>query len=589
MNSTANAPYTSFERGPELLLTPAWQILRQQILHLAQFGGGVQVICGPEGAGKSTFLAFLQKAADTDGFHSWQVPAHCDNATLFRHMLQALGLRPGQQAGAGELIYSLRNYAQSLERSRQRLVFAFDDAHHLGNSELAALISVLQGSSESGFGLHFILLAEPGLAERIDELHLVDVSVQDVQLPPFSPAELNTVFSNTFLAPGEPLTLHGEVLERVWVQSEGLPGRALDMARALKTRPPEEEQPGFRFAGLPIWHMAALGLLGVVLLWALVFRDSTEAPQDGGTITASADRLNGDGARRTVPIEIVENPRPGRTQSAGPNVRDSAQGSPVVDASGPGRSTTATGADATIVGPDSAYAAQRSPVDGDVDVAPVDPAPGSTGDNALEATLSERLDRAQRDTNNESVAGADEPMADATEFPAVNIPAGSLPVDKAPAATPSTPSASASNSKPAPDAPVAEPVEDLPAQELDVKPAAGAAAPVVDTVELNDMVEQGEKALLALAPSGYVLQLMATTTEKALMEYVARQPNRRNLLVHSADRKGKRMYLLVEGFYADKDAALLAISNLPSEQQAGKPWPKKVSVIHEEIRQVRRN
>ncbi len=554
MNSIANAPYSSFERGPELLLTPSWQILRQQILHLAQFGGGVQVICGPEGAGKSTFLAFLQKAADSDNFYSWQVPAHCDNATLFRQMLEALGLRPGAQAGAGELIYSLRNYAQSLERSRQRLVFAFDDAHHLGNPELAALISVLQGSSESGFGLHFILLALPGLAERIDELHLVDVSVQDMQLPPFSPAELNTVFSNTFLAAGEPLTLHGEALERVWVQSEGLPGRALDMARALKTRPSDQSptppsSSGFRFAGLPIWHMAAVGLL--IVLWALFFHDGDETPEDGGATAIEGASGN---QRRSVPIEIIENPRPGHAAAART---------------------------------DATAASERTP----------------GGDAAVEAALSEPLDNAATGTeaSTASELATSEPAVSTGPAPTVPAPEpNSGPeLNSSPELTPGAPpdNAVVAGSDPAatavaePDAgiPIAEPVEESPAPASKPATAAAAAAPPAASADVKEFVEQGEKALLSLAPSGYVLQLMATTAENSLGEYVARQPNRQNLLVHSADRDGRRMYLLVEGFYADKDAALSAIDNLPAEQQAGRPWPKKVSVIHQEIRQVRRN
>ncbi len=537
MNSIANAPYSSFERGPELLLTPTWQILRQQILHLAQFGGGVQVICGPEGAGKSTFLAFLQKAADSEGFYSWQVPAHCDNATLFRHMLEALGLRPGPQAGAGELIYSLRNYAQSLERSRQRLVFAFDDAHHLGNSELAALISVLQGNSESGFGLHFILLALPGLAERIDELHLVDVSVQDMQLPPFSPAELNTVFSNTFLAAGEPLTLHGEALERVWVQSEGLPGRALDMARALKTRPQEEAPPpapqGFRIAGLPIWHLAAVGLL--LVLWALFFRDDGESGDGSAIADGTAEN-----PRRSVPIEIIENPRPGRTGATG--------AAPVAE-------TTATTA------------------------------------AALEATPTERLDNtADSVSGTASVTGAaagnaPENVDTATAAGGVALPQSApgraAPADPAPESA-AAPDASATG------APVVEPVDEAVNETVDTAPAS-TPEPANAAADMKEIVEKGEKALLGLTSSGYVLQLMATTTENSLREYVARQPNRANLLVHRASRDGRHMYLLVEGFYADKDAALSAINNLPAEQQAGRPWPKNVSVIHQEIRQVRRN
>lgn len=550
-NPGANAPFSGYGQGAELLLTPAWQILRQQILQLAQFGGSVQVICGESGAGKTTFLSMLESSAGDVNFYSWQVPRNCDNTMLFRHILQVLGLRPGDQAGAGELIYSLRNYAQNLERSRQRLIFAFDDAHNLGNSELAALISVLQGTSDAGFGLHFVLLAEPGLAERIDELHLVDVAVQDAQLPGFSPAELNTIFSNTYLSHDEPLTLNGEALERVWVQSEGLPGRALDLARSLKISGTAPGEPGSRMMSLPIWHLGALTLLAIVLIWALAARKDDSEPRDeasAGKALISDEQMNIEEGRQQVPIEIVS-----RTPSG--------QSEPVIDPAEPVSEVTVTDA----AGAPAASGTTESAAIDSAD-ASIDPEAGA-------------VDDAQQPAQTESGTEVEtEPAENSADGAAISARIDAVLEQAADGSVSEREDAEAATGELAMIEPGTSPSGSEPNSGTeDASPA------------LQKLADLGEKALLTLIPSGYVLQIMATSTEDSLHNYIARQPNRSNLLVHRAYRDGKRTYLLVEGFYADKDAALAAVENLPQEQQDAKPWPKKVSAIHEEIRQVRRN
>ena len=521
-----------------------------QDISLEVLPGETVALVGRSGAGKTTFLSMLESSAGDHNFYSWQVPRNCDNTMLFRHILQVLGLRPGDQAGAGELIYSLRNYAQNLERSRQRVIFAFDDAHNLGNSELAALISVLQGTSDAGFGLHFVLFAEPGLAERIDALHLVDVAVQDAQLPGFSPAELNTIFSNTYLAHDEPLTLNGEALERVWVQSQGLPGRALDLARSLKISGTAPGEPGSRLMSLPIWHLGALTLLAIVLIWALAVREGDNEPRDeasAGKALISDEQMNIQEGRRQVPIEIVRRTRPGQAE---PGAAESAATGDDV-----GMSATPAGSGAAV-GPESANGPDSSVV--------------REGDDAAS---DERLLSSEQT----SVTTGTEPAAD-SDGAAISARIDAV-LDQA------------ANSPAVVNAETGAEGEEPTRPESVNREAAGEKKIGMDHASpaLQDLADLGEKALLTLIPNGFVIQIMATSTEDSLHSYIARQPNRSNLLVHRAYRDGKRMYLLVEGFYADKDAALAAVENLPQEQRDANPWPKQVSVIHEEIRQVRRN
>lgn len=255
------------------VVTPAWAGLVQQVLHLAQFGGSIQVVYGSSGAGKTTFLSVLIDQNDP-GLVSYKVPPECSLATLFRALLQALGLRPPEQASAGELISALRSHGQSLERTQARAIIVLDDAHFLGASQLAALTSVLQGHQDSGFGLHFVLLGEAGLAERIDQLQLVDISVHDVQLPPFSKNELKTLLQAHEQEQGVPFSLNAEQLQHVWDKSAGLPGRALAISADLNPVTPQTATV-FSLNGWPLGHFAALGLLCGLLVWAVLFRSES--------------------------------------------------------------------------------------------------------------------------------------------------------------------------------------------------------------------------------------------------------------------------------------------------------------------------
>ncbi len=92
-----------------------------------------------------------------------------------------------------------------------------------------------------------------------------------------------------------------------------------------------------------------------------------------------------------------------------------------------------------------------------------------------------------------------------------------------------------------------------------------------------------ESALMAMATSGYVLQVSAAKSLPALEEFVRIQSNRVSLRIYRSLRSGKSWFVVVEGFYADKDSALAAMSNLPSGQLKAGPWPKSMAAVRLEI------
>ncbi len=506
---------------PVYLVTPAWRMLSEQILHLAQFGSSVQVICGATGAGKSTFLRLLRDSAADVDFFQVRVVEGQPPEVLFHAVLTQLGLRPSSHAGLGELIVALRSFTQSLAASERRAILAFDDADHLQASELAALVSVLQGGDDAGFGLHFLLLAEPGLAERIDELQLLDVAVHDVHLPAFAPGDVRSLLARAANMENKTVRLDDETVRDVWADSDGLPGRALALLPRCVVQPAAATEKKPR-RSLPFLHIAALVLLVCVLGWAILVRNDG-SPSD---FEASGERktpLLNEG-RHPIPIQLND-----RDSEARPQSRESQPHAPQ---------------------PQSPYGREQRPA--------IESEPAQTDRPSIE------------DEPDARPLAAAASRASAEEGAAYQL-AQDLEAARS-QGTQATPASPGGQAMPG------EPVRSV----SDATRTGGSA----EVVNEQALLRASEQQLLRLAGQGYVLQLMATGSLSTLVEFHAVQPNRQNLLIHRAERDGKLLYFLVEGFYADTDSARAAVTNLPAAQKTGGPWPKRVSAIQSEIRQL---
>lgn len=141
--------------------------------------------------------------------------------------------------------------------------------------------------------------------------------------------------------------------------------------------------------------------------------------------------------------------------------------------------------------------------------------------------------------------------------------------------------------KPDISAPQAAPEADRPSEPASPPVVAPPPSPPAPVKVAQSPAEQGAAQLLSYPPNAYVLQLMAASAEDKLAAFVANQPNKHNLLMYKTERDGKLLFILVEGFYADKASAEAAVANLPAQQRSGGPWPKKIEQIHQEVRKSR--
>ncbi|MFL0801500.1 MAG: AAA family ATPase [Agarilytica sp.] len=257
--------------------TPSLKGLVQQVTHLAFFGDGMSVITGVQGSGKTSLQKELVKHFDqAHDVVELSLESDLELAECVESISSALGLRHESTLSVGELLTELRHFVQSLTHDKKLVILLVDEAQHLDDQSVGALVSLLQGGADSQAGLHLILLSEPGLDKRIDALQIMDVPVYRFDLPNFSPSELSTFLSQK--VPDESV-LNSSVVQKLWASSQGLPGRALDgvMGKPAKGKTPKHaKREGLLGGGIPFGHIAAIAVLAIVLLWSLVFRDSSE-------------------------------------------------------------------------------------------------------------------------------------------------------------------------------------------------------------------------------------------------------------------------------------------------------------------------
>jgi len=94
-----------------------------------------------------------------------------------------------------------------------------------------------------------------------------------------------------------------------------------------------------------------------------------------------------------------------------------------------------------------------------------------------------------------------------------------------------------------------------------------------------------EKTILSWDASEFTLQIVGLSNEKAALEFIANQSNKKDLLLFRSLRKGKDWFVVVSGHYPTSAKARQAAQLLPESQLKAAPWPRDLKTIHQEIRQ----
>ncbi|VVN74784.1 SPOR domain-containing protein [Pseudomonas fluorescens] len=119
-----------------------------------------------------------------------------------------------------------------------------------------------------------------------------------------------------------------------------------------------------------------------------------------------------------------------------------------------------------------------------------------------------------------------------------------------------------------------------------------AAAPVVKPAPVTKPVEKpvakaatGGTWYAGQAPGNYVVQILGTSSEASAQNFVKEQGGEYRYFKKVL--QGKPLYVITYGNFANRDAAVAAIKALPAKVQAGKPWPRTVASVQQELATTR--
>jgi len=159
-----------------------------------------------------------------------------------------------------------------------------------------------------------------------------------------------------------------------------------------------------------------------------------------------------------------------------------------------------------------------------------------------------------------------------TTAPPAGATAGPTP---APAARPTPAPTQVATAKPAP---AAKPAE---------KPVAAKPAPAAKPAEKPVTVAKaaGGSWYAGQAPGNYVVQILGTSSEATAQNFVKEQGGEYRYFKKVLN--GKPLYVITYGNFASRDAAVSAIKSLPAKVQAGKPWPRTVASVQQELATTR--
>lgn len=501
-----------------------------QLHHLARYSHLMLVVTGPHGSGKTLLRQALVASTNKQSVQSVVVSARgaSDAAGVLGQVAQALGVAQPQ-------VQAILSQVVQLALTGQEVYLLVDDAEQLEESALQALLELAAGVAEGR--PHVFLFGEPSLIAGLDELSAEEERFHIIELAPYSEEETREYLEQRLEGAGRGLDVFSaEQIADIHENSDGWPGNINQVARdtlieAMIATRSTEKRPSMGFK-MPKKHVLALSAVVVVAVAAAVLmpKKSDKAPAEAPA------------AQAQLPLGQ------GQSGNGGPTVEFSGSSQPMP--------LPLVGQSQPVMREPLAQAAGMG--DGEEG--------GPAGNTALQP----------------SAPSAAVPPTVTTTAPPQGVAAGPAPTPAQPVVSaPSQPAAAAQ--KPAATQPAKTPTPAskpaaTPTQVATAKPAAKAVEKSTGGAG-NSSWYSGQKA------GNYVVQVFGTSNESAAQSFVREQGGEYRYF--KKNLQGKPLYVVTYGNFASRDAAAAAIKNLPAKVQAGKPWPRTVGSVQQELATAR--
>ena len=505
-----------------------------QLHHLARYSQLLLVVTGPQGAGKTLLRQALVASTNKQSVQSVVVSARSasDAAGVLAQVAQSLGV------AKAEVPLILAQVVQ-LGLTGQEVYLLVDDAEQLGESALQALLELAAGTAEGR--PHVFLFGEPSLIAGLEALEIEEERFHVIELQPYTEDETREYLEQRLEGAGRGIEVFtSEQVVDIHHNSDGWPGVINQVARdtlieAMIASRSTAKRPSVGFS-MPKKHVLALSAVVVIAVGAAVLmpkkgdQPKTGAPAEQAQLPLGQGQPSNAQSNNGGPaIEFAGSSQPmplplvGQSQPVMRGPLAEAAGMSEGEESGPAGNTALQPPTVTTIAPPAGAVAGPAP------------------------TPAQPIQPSQTIASAQPVAPAHQPVA----------PAAAKPV--APAPKPVTEVATA---KPA--VPAVKPAE---------KPAAKPAAAPASTA--------GGGWYASQAPGNYVVQILGTSSEATAQAYVKAEGG--DYRYFKKNLQGKPLYVVTYGNFSSRDAALNAIKALPAKVQAGKPWPRTVASVQQDL------
>lgn len=507
--------------------------LLDQLLHLCQFSNSLLVVLGQLGVGKTRIAhAFMDSLSDQDQICFLSVNSNQSLEGILISVCQTFGIDAGSIPTVENLLASIEAFIaeEAVSEEEGLAVIVLDNAHALDDQTLSVLTALLNNFPQQN-RLHLALFGESTLIRRLERLSPESLLLNDFQLQPFGLAE-SVDYLNFRMEMADylgPEIFTESMVDPWWRQAQGqltvLHGCAQE--RLLESVTLKQ---AFNKRTLPVVHIVAISLLIAVVGVVFLYMGDDEPPQPIATNPVIAPVVVQASQQNSSELELTSTQTP---------VQPLLQTLP------------------QPVQPNQQVQSVPAPVSSEPAVVAASPAPASE-----EFAHEEVVPLAQLPTVQPKKVEAASEMASEVE----QLKTAVVVTDPTPAVEPQ----------------LAEKLEPKPEPKPEViKPAPNK---IVESASAGVATGLQERNILAWKPSEYTVQLLGVSNRKAALDYIAAQPNKKDLLMFKSTRQGRDWFVVITGRYNSSVQARQAIARLPAVQRDAGPWPREVKVIQTEIK-----
>ncbi len=225
------------------------------LLHVQQFSSLIVLLSGNHDIGKSVLLTQVQEqlSADQQVIH-FDALHNTDEQSVIACMALQLSCSPSIDA------------IEQVNGDTQKFVLV-DDAHLLEQTALLQLVMLCTNQKS----WHLVLCGDDILAEKLNAIQLqlqLENLYHHIDLLPLSEVDSSQFITQLYQqASYENVPLSDQKIHQLWQLSGGIPGKLIELIDVEK-----EHQHKLK-SRFPLGHVAAIGLIGMALVFSFLYQD----------------------------------------------------------------------------------------------------------------------------------------------------------------------------------------------------------------------------------------------------------------------------------------------------------------------------